>query len=559
MLSRYLFISTASLLCLFLLVTALRQAEERRRPRVVLLTVESLRDHQINDTDTPRLLEAAGQGGQRFSGHRAVSGWTATNIVSLLTGLSPFATGVHTRGQSLPEHLHPPLNQLTERGYLVQGLQPFMAMDIYENLGLAVDRRGPEPELWLAEQRQQGGPFFLWYHYLHTHLPYGPEPLPQQLPEETQKRLEKVRTQSSILHDEARFSRQEVPLIETMQAKRIAEFDQWFGQFWQFWRRAGLNRDTILVLTADHGDEHGERGMVGHASTTLAGHLHEEIVGVPLFIWLPESLGHLRGRADSAGNSSHLDIMPTLLARLGITAKLSLPGRDLFAAKPSEPALAASATTLAEEGCSWLALTSSGGFAEPDPERIRYFEYACLRQGWKSRLRVQADSSEQLYLYHLPSDPGETRDLASDQTDTAELHRRLLKKAAAGRVSLAPRPTAGDHYSLGNAVEDDQGTATLRWLHPSTSGAYGYSELQGKFRLEWSGSADTEYLLDYRAGHGRKVLAGTLAVHGPRKDFGTIDNRYWQTWIVPNSPYLLRVREAKGSARSPWLQLEAKP
>ena len=59
--------------------------------------------------------------------HRAVSGWTTANIVSLLTGLSPIAHGVHTRGQFVAPELDLPLEQLGAKGYAITGLQPFMA------------------------------------------------------------------------------------------------------------------------------------------------------------------------------------------------------------------------------------------------------------------------------------------------------------------------------------------------------------------------------------------------------------------------------------------------
>ena len=43
------------------------------------------------------------------------------------------------------------------------------------------------------------------------------------------------------------------------------------------------------MLTTDHGEEHLERGQVGHASTTRNGHLHEELVRLPLIVWRPRS------------------------------------------------------------------------------------------------------------------------------------------------------------------------------------------------------------------------------------------------------------------------------
>lgn len=544
MVYKYFSISLGCLIFAIFAVNALQEVRDRRSPRVVLLTVESLRDDLVDEDSTPNLLRAVREvKGHRFTGHRAVSGWTATNIVSLLTGLSPFASGVHTRGQSVDPGITPPLAQLVEAGYLVEGLQPFMVMDIYENLGLSVNSKGLDPTLWLAEQRADGQPFFLWYHYVNTHLPYGPEPLPTNWSQEVRARLEKVRTQASILSDETTFTAADVPRVHALQKNRIREFDRWFAEFMAFWQGSGCGRDTILIVTADHGEEHGERGKVGHASTTLAGHLHEEIVRVPLFVWLPESLTHLRARAKREGSSSHLDIMPTILARIGITPHIKLDGRDLFAATGRTEQKEVAAGT-------WLGMTSSGGFSEPVPERMRYFEYASLRDGWKSLLRVYADGSETISLFHLASDPGERVDLAASRPEVAEVHRQLLQKAIVKRALVPIRLQDQD---------GDEGGEVLSWLRPARSGTYSYGDLTGNFLLQWSGQPDRDYLLDYRAGQGRKTLVGSLAVRGTKKDFGAIDRRYWQTWIVPNSPFRLRVREVQGPGRSPWLELEARP
>ena len=537
-----LFISLCGLIFVFFALTALRQAEEKRRPRIVLLTVESLRADLVNDNTTPHLLRAARMG-HRFDGHRAVSGWTATNIVTLLTGLSPFDSGVHTRGQTLAAKARPPLYQLSEKGYLVEGLQPFMAMDIYENLGFSVNTHGPEPTLWLAERKKAGQPFFLWYHYVNTHLPYGPEPLPTDWPEEAKIRLEKVRSQASIPAEETLFTADDVQRIHALQRNRISEFDRWFGDFWAFWQGAGLSRDTMLIVTADHGDEHGERGMTGHASTTLAGHLHEEIVRVPLFIWLPDRFAGLKKSSATKAPSSHLDIMPTILARLAITPEKPLEGRDLFQIAPA-------GSDRPEAATPWLGMTSSGGFAEPDPQKMRYFEYASLENQWKYRLRIMMDGNEEFSLYDLDRDPGEKIDLAALHPHIAAQHHQLLKKAIAERMILPVRS---------QAEKSDEGSERLSWLRPDRSGSYSYEDLAGKFQLQWTGENNRQYLIEYRAGHGRKELSGTIGVRGTKKDFGNIDRRYWQTWIVPNSPFHLRVREADGQDRSPWLLLEAQP
>ena len=61
-------------------------------------------------------------------------------------------------------------------------------------------------------------------------------------------------------------------------------------------------------------------------------------------------------------------------------------------------------------------------------------------------------------------------------------------------------------------------------------------------------------------GTGAGALRGELQVRGARKDFGTIDRSYWNTWIVRYRMFRVRVRAAgPGTEWSPWLDLEARP
>jgi len=76
----------------------------------------------------------------------------------------------------------------------------------------------------------------------------------------------------------------------------------------------GLIDRTIVVITADHGEELFEHGWVGHASTGYDGKLYDELIRIPLLVRVP-------GRS-FVGRSSALvqqvDIMPTLFDLLEI-------------------------------------------------------------------------------------------------------------------------------------------------------------------------------------------------------------------------------------------------
>jgi len=141
-------------------------------------------------------------------------------------------------------------------------------------------------------------------------------------------------------------------------------------------RRLGLWDDTWVVVTADHGELHGEHGRYGHGLT-----VYEEELRVPLIVKPPAADGR-RGRM--AQPVLLTDVMPLLLDGLGLplpdSVQGSLPGKRV------EPILA-EVTQLP---------------AESDEGDFR----AWVEDGWK----LVWNSKGRHALYDLSRDPGERRD-----------------------------------------------------------------------------------------------------------------------------------------------------
>lgn len=114
-------------------------------------------------------------------------------------------------------------------------------------------------------------------------------------------------------------------------AARVRRMDGCFGGFLQFLRAAGWYDESVIILTADHGDSLGEDGRWGHAYT-----LFPEIVRVPLIVHLPSALRNLISHANEPAFLS--DITPSLYYLLGHrpVARNPLFGRPLFAASGEE-------------------------------------------------------------------------------------------------------------------------------------------------------------------------------------------------------------------------------
>jgi arylsulfatase A-like enzyme len=85
----------------------------------------------------------------------------------------------------------------------------------------------------------------------------------------------------------------------------IRATDAVLGELFGLLRARGLWDDSLIIVTADHGEEFLEHGYTGHKNN-----LHAESVHVPLLIKYPRQ--HPRGRDDRM--VSLVDVYPTVLA-----------------------------------------------------------------------------------------------------------------------------------------------------------------------------------------------------------------------------------------------------
>ncbi|MFB3902430.1 MAG: sulfatase [Acidobacteriota bacterium] len=104
----------------------------------------------------------------------------------------------------------------------------------------------------------------------------------------------------------------------------IVALDDCLGQLVETLRREGLEENTILVFTSDHGD------MLGSQDQTLKQRPWDESILVPFLLRFPKRFG--RGRRKVEAILSTPDIMPTLLGLCQIAIPGSVEGKDLLQA-----------------------------------------------------------------------------------------------------------------------------------------------------------------------------------------------------------------------------------
>jgi phosphoglycerol transferase MdoB-like AlkP superfamily enzyme len=126
-------------------------------------------------------------------------------------------------------------------------------------------------------------------------------------------------------------------------ASRLRALDRCFGEFIEQLKVQQLYDNSIVILTADHGDSLGEGGRMGHAYT-----IFPEIVQIPLIVHLPSSLGADLVPEDE-GPVFSTDITPTLYALLGTppAQPRGFFGRPLYRARGQRPRPIESAPVIA--------------------------------------------------------------------------------------------------------------------------------------------------------------------------------------------------------------------
>ena len=531
------FTSATALFLGAIIAIALVQLNQKTRLNVLLLTVESTRFDAISEKNTPFLWRMA-KDGHRFESHRTASAWTGSNIVSLLTGLSTFDHGVHSRDASVPSDWCLPLETLKEKGWDIGGLQSFMLTAGFQNLGLIHDPT-ISAQAWMATRRLNQTPFFLWRHYLDTHLPYDPPGAPPvRAPQNAAAaaRLALVKTLPAIPNAAAAFQPSDLPAIRALYDAQFRVFDEWFQSLWSFLDKSGLRQSTIVILTTDHGEELLERGHVGHASTTRAGHLHEEIAHIPLIIWLPAALNAGSSGSTTTHMSSHIDIMPTIFDLLNVKPAAPFEGKPLFNL-PSDRV--------------WTGLTSKAGFAEENPRSIRDFIAAIKDGDDKAQIFLRDGVITASALYNLRTDPAERHNLA---TQNAEQLKRLtdvlMRQVLTMRVA---KPLTPDER------KNTTGGGPPKWVFPASSGALAYDDLPNPLALEWRGVANSDYVLQYQAGEGILGVKGEISVSGNRRDLGNITRHYWEEYVTPYKQFRLRIRRAGPAPQwGPWLTIQVR-
>ncbi len=447
--------------------------EIKDRPNVILIMCDALRaDHLgcYGDTSakTP-VMDAMSDTGVRFHQAYAQASWTKPGTASIFTARYPSGHKTFLKPDILPDSLTTIAEVFQKAGYYTVGfpnninISPgfnfgqgfheytYLAPDYffgasesssqvtyYSILRLVrerflVKKKYPghyyqeasvvnEHILEYIDRKGEQDRFFMYVHYMDPHDPYFKQPF------------------NGVGYARVNMPHPDPNLAEELRSTysgEISYMDGKLGELFEALKERNLWDNTIVVLTADHGEEFYEHDGWWHGTT-----LYEEQIRIPMIFKMPdnEMAGEIR-----MDRSRQIDLAPTLLGLCRIPAPDEMGlGRHLFRSPQS-------------------AETHLPVYAEEDHEGNMI---TCLiDDSWKY-IKANPDNPRGLAeheLYRLDIDPFEKKNLSGKESEMrADMDRRMEtaheaaeKNAAERQVKELDADELQRMKNLGYIVEDE--------------------------------------------------------------------------------------------------------
>ena len=385
------------------------------KPNVIVILVDTLRADHLEPYGygkdvSPNVAKWASEA-VVFDNAISQNAWTVPSVATLLSGVYPqahkclmFEEGKEVEMDTLSDDQDMLAEQFKAAGYTTSAIVKTKVIAAERGFGQGFDSYTfvPGSQAWgpagqeltdatIAWLDKQADPFFLYLHYMDPHSPY-------QAPGDY---FEKYASGSGSTltgsHEEVRAfktggatpSDADIERLYALYDGEIAYWDVQFGRLLDALEAQGKADNTVIVLTADHGEQFGEHGGWFHE------HLYQENIHVPLAISAPGAKArHIDTRVQQ------MDVAPTVASLAGVEHGQHWQGRDLAKAV---------AGAKAPEGDSYAEYAHKKTLISPD--------------GYKIILGEGGD-----LMYDLNKDPGETKNIVATEAATFnELKARLVK------------------------------------------------------------------------------------------------------------------------------------
>lgn len=437
------------------------KAPAKAPKNVVVILIDTLRADKLRPVNpktrvrTPGLDRFAATATTFLRGHSSEN-WTKPSIASLFSGLTPWEHTA-TKGESVLPRSVPFLAEILKsegfetasfiaNGYVSDRFGFGRGWDFYRNY-IRENRRSKSEFIardvlsWL-DSRKSEKPFFLYIHTIDPHVPYRPPEDFLGLYGDTNYRGQvNFRTNALFLEHvkmgKIKLNARDRAHLEALYDGEISYHDVNFTTILDALKKRGLDEDTLVIVTADHGEEFWDHGSVGHGHN-----VYQELLHIPYFIKHP---GIERPGTSLEEAVSLTDLAPTILDALGKSVPEEMSGRSLIPLLKGE-SLGAQRFAVAGFMDNWRTITLGDH-------------------------KLIARPRNRQMLFNLKRDPGEKDDVSSERGLTlralksvmgVELHRTAFGSSTPSGSSSA-RATSRRH-SEGKADIDDELAEQLRSL-----------------------------------------------------------------------------------------------
>lgn len=380
-------------------------------PNVLFISVDTLRADRLSiygyERPTSPRLESFVREATLFENAR--SHWPATlqSHMSMFTSLFPRAHAVD-RGRGVSESVPMLAEYFKHAGYRTAGFYSLSWLqkkygfargyDDYGFRGKASNVQESALE-FIGPDASAKAPFFLFFHIREVHSGPGMEkegkPLYPGPPKYRDAFLphpevEVEHLSMDIWRGNVRLNEKELANVRAQYDGGVLHADAILEETFAELRQRNAFDNTLIVITSDHGEAIGDRGMFGH------GNLWDEALHVPLLVKFP--VDHPEREQWKGKRLNYpvqlIDLAPTILRLVDLPQPEHYQGRDLFSEKPRD--------IMAQQG----------------------ENYVLIRDGYKLRWMTESD---RLFLFNLGEDPGELNDLSESERDRANAMREALR------------------------------------------------------------------------------------------------------------------------------------
>ncbi|HAC81675.1 MAG: sulfatase [Candidatus Binatia bacterium] len=295
------------------------RTQTRTQPKnIILISLDTLRGDQLGASVNGRALtpnlDAFGAQGAQFAQAMTTYPSTTASHMSMMTGLYPITHNTNHPGVSVADDIPMMAEILAGRGFATAAVTENAMLaassgfsrgfDFYRevrDLGMSVAQGQIEKTFqsgidWLEKHTDER--FFLFLHTYQVHGPYAPPP---------EYDIFKGNFEGT---KKGSYARRAIAQ-KNAYAGEVLYTDAVVGELLEKLKSLGLEENTLIIITSDHGEEFGDHGHIGHSQTPF-----ESVMRIPLLIRAP---GKIEPGRKVRSVVSLVDVLPTVLDLLDST------------------------------------------------------------------------------------------------------------------------------------------------------------------------------------------------------------------------------------------------